>query len=581
MRRVRRACLDGKGEAALADVLDAVSAAPGRAGLHAIHAWVLRHLGDPGAAAGAYVQAIQLAPGAAALWYGMGECLEAAGEKGGAFQAYAQTVALDPLHAEAYFRLTISLYQNGFFGKLKERLDAAPPQLRKDARWFTLLASASFELGDGSLIINPPAEYQAILKRNPGAAALRIRAMVYDPDVSGAQLLEATRAWDRQFGPARPADVPLRDPDPDRPLRIGIVNTRMRRHNVGLQQHALMRHRPAASECSLHLYACNDAEDEITRELREMADSFTSLHGLSTAEAVKRIRTDGIDILIDFNEYTNDGRLDIFAQRAAPIQVHYYGNAVTTGLRAMDYRISDPVSEPPGEADAVSAEKILRLATGYHLYTPPPNAAAILTKSPAEKKDYVTFGGIHHLAKYTDRVLALYRRILEAVPTARLVLARKHFEDADAVSVFTARLQSLGLPMDRVTLRGDGGEITSLAIWQEIDCVLDTFPFAGDATVAESLYAGVPLVTLMGERVSSRRSASMLKRIGHDELIAQSEDEYVEKAVALANDVGRLSKYRATLHAEFAASTICTHAESAQAVFKALRDVWQERVAAG
>jgi protein O-GlcNAc transferase len=508
----------------------------------------------------------------------MGECLAAAGEGQGAFQAYAQTVATDPRHAEAFFRIMDVLYGNVAFGKLKERLEAAPTNIRRDPRWFMMSASADFELGDGSRLCHPPAESRSIFKRVPAAAALQIRAMVYDSEVSGRQLLEATREWDRQFGPARPADIPIKNPDPDRPLRIGLVNTRMRHHNVGMQQHALMKHRPRSEECTLHLYASNDRDDGITEELKTMADSYTSIAGMPGAEAAKRIRSDEIDILIDFNEYTNDGRLDIFSLRAAPIQVHYYGNAVTTGLRAMDYRISDAVSEPPGEADENSAEKIIRLEAGYHLYTPPRNAAPLRFDSPVTETGYVTFGGIHHLAKYTARVLESYRRILEAIPTARLLLARKHFEDAGAVALFSEKLKQHGLPMDRVAVRGDYGAIGSLAIWQEVDCVLDTFPFAGDATAVESLYAGVPMITLMGSRISSRRSASVLTRIGSQELIAHDEDDYVSKAIALGESHERLNAYRATIHNKMASSTICTHAESAQEMFRALRQIWRDAV---
>lgn len=563
---------------ALPEIEAALLLSPGRPGLHVLHAWVLRNLGNPGAAAGAYAQAAQLKGDDASLWFGMGECLAAVGEGQGAFQAYAQTMAVDPGHAEAFFRLADTLYRNVAFGKLRERLEAAPPRLRKDPRWFLFNASAAFELGDGRLLSHPPPEFQTIFKRSPQAAALRIRAMVYDPKVSGAQLLKATQEWDLCFGPARPAQVPLRDSDPDRPLRIGLVNTRMRRHNVGMQQLALMRHRPPTTECTLHLYAGNDQDDDITAELKGLADSFCSVQGMSAIEAVKRIRADGIDILIDFNEYTNDGRLDIFSQRAAPIQVHYYGNAVTTGLRAMDYRISDAVSEPPGEADEVSAEKIIRLETGYHLYIPPANAVPLSSDGPVNERGHVTFGGIHHLAKYNDRVLECYRRILEAVPSARLLLARKHFEDADAVAFFSEKLKRQGLPMDRITLRGDYGTIGSLTFWNDVDCVLDTFPFAGDATAVESLYAGVPMITLMGHRVSSRRSASVLTRIGCGELIAHDEDEYVEKAIALANDRARLGRYRATLHRSMVQSTICTHAESAEEMFRALRQIWRDTV---
>ncbi|MDP0501297.1 MAG: hypothetical protein Q7P63_14485 [Verrucomicrobiota bacterium JB022] len=571
-------CRNGQGESALEEIEAALEQFPGNPDLHVIQAGVLRSLRQYGAAAGAYAQAAQLDRDNAAIWFGMGVCLESAGEQKGAFQAYAKAVSLEPSHGPAFFNLIGRLRKGRHHGKVIERLEAAPNSVRSHPAWFPLYAATKFESGDYRTIQQAPLDQGSLFNRNHEVAALRIRAMVYDPAVTGADLLAAARVWDRSFGPAKVDDLPLRDPLPDRPLRIGLVNTRMRRQNVGLQQLALMQNRPSADECTLHLYAANDVNDEVTEEMKRLSDSFTDISKLTDQAACERIRADQIDILVDFNEYANDGRLGVFARRAAPIQVHYYGNAVTTGLRAMDYRISDVISEPPGEADAASAEKIIRLEGGYHMYTPPPKPARLIFETPALSAGHVTFGAIHHLAKYNDGVLAAFRQILEALPNAHLVLARDNFQDPPTCADFAEKLKRHCLPQGRVHLLPDHGAIATLAIWQRIDCVLDSFPFSGDATTMDSLYAGVPMITLAGRRLASRRAASMLHLLGCPELVAENEEAYVAKAIELGRDVERLNAYRQTLHQKVEASPLRQHALPSRAFYTAIRRVWQDEV---
>lgn len=573
--RIQRLCAEGNTEAALAEVEAALETIEPSARLHGIHANVLRLIGDYGLAAVAFVEAAKLEPKDSAAWFGMAICLEQAGEEQGAFQAFAKAVEVEPRHAAAFFKAVQRLNKARFFGKVVERLDAADDSIKQFPEWFAMRAGAAFEMGDYRSAQQSPIAHTDIFQKNPSVAALRLRAMVYDPGVDAFNLLKAAKDWDRWHGPKQVEAMPLRDPQPSRPLRIGFVNTRMSRHNIGLQQLALMQHRPPKEECLIYLYSSNDTDDEMTETIAALADVHCNIKPMTDKEAVERIREDKLDILVDYNEYANNGRLGIFAQRAAPIQVHYMGNALSTGLRAMDYRISDPISEPEGEADSLSAETIVRLPEGYHFYEPPQRIAELLFETPALQNGYVTFGGIHHLAKYNDQVLAVYKRILDALPQARFILARNSFEDPQTVDAFHDKLKQAELPMDRIELRPDCGAISTLAIWKDIDCVLDTFPFGSDATAMDSFFAGVPMVTLLGERIAGRRAAAILHLVGCPELVTESLDDYYRLAVSLGNDLSRLNTYREKLHATFEASPLRNHAETAAGIFEALRKVWQ------
>lgn len=575
---MQRLCANGKQEAALSEVEAVMATLEPSAELHAIHANVLRLTGNYGMAAAAWVEAAKLAPKDSSTWFGMAICLEQAGEEGGAFQAYAKAVDVEPKNANAFFKTIQTLQKAQFFGKVVERLDSADESIKQFPEWFALRSSAAFEMGDYRAVQEPPLVHSHLFAKNADLMALKLRAMVYDPAVDGFNLLQAARNWDRWFGPKIPPERSLNNPDPDRILRIGFVNTRMRKHNVGLQQYALMQQRPPSDECFIAVYSSNDNSDAVTQSIANMADTHIDISAMNDDQAVEAIRADHVDILVDYNEYANGGRMGVFARRAAPIQIHFYGNALSTGLRAMDYRIADPISEPIGPADTLSAEKILRLDKGYHFYEPPENKAAVVFSTPAKAKGFVTFGGIHHLAKYNPQVLALYKQILDAVPAARLLLSRNTLNDPQTYTAFRQKLADAGLPMDRIELRPDRGAIQALEFWQEVDCVLDTFPFGADASAMDSFYAGVPMITLLGQRIAGRRAASMLHLIGYPELITETLGEYVSQAIALAENIDRLQKYRKELHLKFESSPLRDHKGTAKAVFQMLRDVWASEV---
>jgi protein O-GlcNAc transferase len=576
--RMQRLCSEGQAQAALDEVEAVLKMIEPSARLHAIHANVLRLSGHYGSAAAAWVAAAKLTPNDSAAWFGLAITLEQTGENGGAFQAYAKAIEVEPNHPAAFFKLIQRLMQAQHLGKVVERLDAATDAIKQSPQWYASRAQATFEMGDYLYAQKPPGRHAGIFSKNPDAMAGKLRAMVYDPSVDGSILLKAAQQWDRLHGPRTVESVPLQNLNPDRALRIGMVNTRMRNQNVGMQQLALLKNRPERSECSIHLYSSNDVDDDHTQTMIALADSHCDIRSMPDAEAVQRIRSDNIDILIDFNEYANNGRMGLFARRAAAIQVHYYGNALSTGLRAMDYRLSDPITEPEGGADTLSAETIVRMPKGYHFYEPPASMVDLVFDTPAKDKGYVTFGAIHHLAKYNNDVLAAYKRILEALPEARLVIARNILDDRPAHDALKDKLHNAGLPMDRVELRPDRGTIRNLQVWQDIDCVLDAFPFGSDATAMDSLFSGVPMVTLLGQRIASRRSGAMLHLLGCPELVAESEDNYCELAIELGRNIERLQSYRETLHAKFEASPLRQHAETASSIFNALRGIWQTEV---
>jgi predicted O-linked N-acetylglucosamine transferase (SPINDLY family) len=287
------------------------------------------------------------------------------------------------------------------------------------------------------------------------------------------------------------------------------------------------------------------------------------------------IRADAPDILIDLAGHTGlDNRLPLFARRLAPVQVTYLGYPNTTGVPAMDYRFTDAIADPVGEADALATEKLVRFAPTAWCYAPPPEAPPV-TPLPCLKAGYVTFGSFNDLSKITDRALALWSRILQGVPNSRLRLKGRGLGEGAVRTHVNERLTRAGIAAKRVDLLERTADTQQhLALYGEIDVALDTFPYHGTTTTCEALWMGVPVVSQAGNRHVSRVGASLLTAVGHPEWSAANADEYVRIVNDLAGNVEKLAVTRVRLRDEVAASSLCDARSQSQRFSEALRACW-------
>ncbi|HOW98129.1 MAG TPA: hypothetical protein P5567_09435 [Kiritimatiellia bacterium] len=574
-----KACDDARAKSE--SFLDALereqSAAPSDPAWPFLRGWLLQSLGRWEEAAGAYADAARLeGPRGAESFYRMGLALARLGLHPPALQAYDRALGRDRGHLGARLAAGVSLRRLGRVGEALRLLDAYPaPGL---PGWVNNHAEFLLEQGRLDEALAELRGAGELIRRHAGLHSSLIRAMLYDPRVNARDLFEETGRWNAwHAAPAAPS--PLREPDPERPLRLGYVSACLHRHNSSAHLANLLRARDR-SGFHVTLYSAGTARDDWTAELRALADDWREIAALSDAEAAERIREDGVDLLVDVNEHANNGRLALFTHKPAPIQFHWYGNAVTTGVKAIDYRFSDAVTEPPGEADRWSHERILRPASGYHCYGPPPGAAEPAPEPPFRRNGFITFGAIHHLAKLNGEVLACWKQILEQVPGSQLLLARDVLADPDTRERLTARLKSTGLNPAAVRLHGDNRTIADLAVYREMDIVLDSFPFNGDATTCDALWMGVPVITLCGERLSARRAAGLLHAVGASEWVASDAESYVRKAVALAADPERLASARAGLPDRVRRSPLCDAAAVTREIEATYRAAWRQACAA-
>lgn len=404
-------------------------------------------------------------------------------------------------------------------------------------------------------------------------------ALVNDARASAGDVLDAHRGLAECL--ERTARVPLQETspprDPERRVRVGLVSTDFRRHSVAYFVDAILRHLDRA-RFHVTCYSAVTREDDVTASFRALADAWTSLNPLDDAQAAERIARDGIDILIDLNGHTTGGRLGVLRRRPAPVQVTYCGYPATTGLPAIDYRVVDATTDPPG-SESHCTERLVRLDPCFLCYSPPGDLPPV-SPAPAATSGHVTFGSFNATSKLNEPLLDLWSRVMREVPGSRLALKAASLVDPRLREDLAARFVARGVGRERLDLLPPHGPLREhLDAYSRVDVALDPFPYHGTTTTCEALLMGVPVVTRAGVMHAGRVGVSLLRAVGLGELIASDEDGYVALAHALAKDVARLSGLRATLRGRLLASPLCDAPAFAARFGQALRTIWKDACA--
>jgi predicted O-linked N-acetylglucosamine transferase (SPINDLY family) len=321
----------------------------------------------------------------------------------------------------------------------------------------------------------------------------------------------------------------------------------------------------------LTCYSNNSGCDDLTTWFSSKADAWRTISSMSDEAVANHIEADGIDLLIDLSGHTSGSRLPLFAYRPAPVQASWCGYFDTTGMSTIDYVIGNHLLIPEHD-DQYYTEQIVRLDGAYACYTPQTDLPVAPT--PALEAGHVTFGCFNRIAKVTPAVVALWSRVLAAVPDSRLCLKDKSFVDDGVRSRYIRQFAEHGIADDRLLFAGASSHAQYFADYAAIDIALDPFPFNGGATTVEALWMGVPVVTLTGDRFAGRMGLAHLSAAGLDELIAASPDEYVMIASHLAHNVERLARLRTGLREQVQASALCDGPRFARSAEAAFRQMW-------
>ena len=395
----------------------------------------------------------------------------------------------------------------------------------------------------------------------------------YRDGTTGAELLAAVKdCSDRLPRQAPPVFANL--PEPDRPLVIGLLSGTLKAHPVGWLTVAGFEALDPA-DFTIVCLAQNGVHDLIARRFRAVAREWHDIDMVSDVALAEQARALGIDILIELGGYGDGARMPACAYRLAPVQVKWVGmQNHSSGLAEMDWIITDRWETPP-ELEHVYSERALRLSDGYVCYSPPPYALDVAAL-PALTNGHITFGCFNNLAKITPRVIATWCKILHRVPRSRLVLKTNQFSDAPTSERILAVFAAHGIGPARLDLRGPSGHRAFMGEYNQIDIVLDPFPYSGGLTTCEALWMGVPTVTLPGEIFASRHSMSHLSNAGLSDWVASDLAAYIELAVVKASDIPALAALRSRLRTQVKSSPLCDAKRFGGNLGAALRHAWRD-----
>jgi predicted O-linked N-acetylglucosamine transferase (SPINDLY family) len=374
----------------------------------------------------------------------------------------------------------------------------------------------------------------------------------------------------------RSCPLSTKDRTPSRCLRIGFVSGDLRQHPVGnfLEAVFAMLAKQAAGRLELFAYASHFVNDEVTERIKAHCHGWCLAVGQSDESLAQRIRDDNIDILIDLSGHTAHNRLPVFAWKPAPVQATWLGYWATTGVSEIDYLIADPWTLPESE-DVNFTEKIWRLPETRLCFTPP-DVALEISSLPFLGNRYITFGSFNNLSKMNDAVVALWSRVLAAIPGSRLYLKSQQLKETSVRQRVVERFALYGVGVEQLILEGPAPRHEYLASYRQVDIALDPFPYTGGTTTVETLWMGVPVLTLSGKSFLSRQGVGLLMNAGLPDWIAEDADEYVARAVLHAGDLQKLAMLRSGLRQRILASPIFDAPRFAQHFETALRGMWQK-----
>ena len=361
-------------------------------------------------------------------------------------------------------------------------------------------------------------------------------------------------------------------PDPDRRLRIGYVSGDFRLHSVSYFIEPILKYHNRDS-FEVFCYYNSSMKDQVTKSLESVGDYWREIFSLPDEEVSSLIQQDKIDLLVDLSGHTDGNRLLVFARKPAPVQITYLGYPNTTGLKAVDYRITDWFTEPEGLSEPLNCEKLLRLPEVFCCYRPDKEVET--QPSSINLSGAVTYGCFNNLAKIGPRVIEVWASILKAVPHSRLLLESNGLEESEQRQALTHKFVSYGLPENCIELL-PRRENQKYVLYNQLSIALDPFPCTGGTTSLDALWMGVPIVTLAGNTFVSRMGVSFLSNLELTELIAESVEDYMTIAINLGRDPNYLSRIRLGLRELLMRSPVMKAQGFVNNLEAAYRSVWQQ-----
>ena len=485
--------------------------------------------------------AIALKPDYSEAYNNLGVALQEKGHLEEAASCYQKAISLNPDYAEAHNNLGVAFQDQG-------RLDEATLSFQK-----SMSLKPDYVLAHSSLLSN----------------------FNYCPNLSREEIHNESLTWDRKYAKMLTEKelAYSNTKDKNRKLKIGYVSPDFKAHSVAYFFEPLLKARNK-ERMEVFCYSNVMTPDHVTKRLKTETDHWRSIVGKSDEAVAKLIREDGIDILVDLAGHTKGNRLLVFGYKPAPIQITYLGFPNTTGLSTIDFRITDSFADPSGQTDGFYTEKLMRMPRTFLCYEAPENLPSI-QKESFSKKGTITFGSFNNRVKINTEVIKVWSEILTRTANSRLILKAKQLTDSSVKDHLLELFRNHGVSPEQVILiEWAASSFDHFNLYNQIDIALDTFPYNGTTTTCEALWMGTPVIALKGDRHAGRVGVSLLSNVGTKGLIADSQEDYIEKAVALANDTVKLQQLQKDLRGMMEGSPLMDAVSFTRELETIYRRIW-------
>jgi protein O-GlcNAc transferase len=558
---------------AVARYQHAISLAPARAEAHNDLGIALCQRGRIDEAIASYREALRLQPDYAQAYNNLGNALRVRGSLAESVAAYGQALRFAPDDAEVWNNLGSVQAAMGDLEAATRAFERAL-QIRPDLNEaHNNLGNACKDQGDVEAALDCYARAVAIRPSDEEAQSNRLYTLYFHPRLSLQEIYREHADWNARHaaGLCPPNQAFGNDRSPGRRLRIGYVAPFFREHCQSLFMVPLLSHHDHR-QFEVFAYSDVTTPDAVTARLHGYCDHWRNIAGLSDEAAAELIRQDQIDILIDLSLHMAGNRMLLFARKPAPVQATWLGYPGTTGLQTIDYRLTDPYLDPPtAENDAWYSERSHRLPNTFWCYDPLTTEIPV-NDLPVGRHGYVTFGCLNNFCKVNADTLRLWAGALRATPHSRLLLLAL---GGPARSRTLDVLQNNGVDPSRVEFVDRQSRARYLALYHRIDVGLDTIPYNGHTTTLDSLWMGVPVVTLVGDAPAGRAGWSQLCNLGLPHLAADSEEQFAQIAAQLCADTAALARLRAELRSRFFQSPLGDAPRFARDIETAYRQMWK------
>lgn len=513
---------------------------------------VLHALGRYDEAIASFNTALQINPSYAEAYCNYGNALTAKEQRIDAERAYCKAIQLNPNLEHAHNNLANIL-------NLMGRLDEAEVSCRNAlkinpnfAEAYSNLGSVLGELGSLDEALFCWQNAIRIKPMNMLTYSYMLFPINYHPTKTSAEIFIYYQEFDKKFG-----SIYLKEPkkytnskNQDRPLKIGYVSADFKKHATqNFLQPLLANH--DKKKFIIYAYTGTSIEDSVTATYKKYIDHWVQAYGLSDEALSNRIRIDEIDILVDLSGHSFGNRLGVFARKPAPVSITHLGYASTTGLSAIDYYLTD-IHQAPVGSEAFFSEKLWRVNSPCWVYRPAEDMGSI-SILPAKRNSYVTFGSLSRAIRLNDRVIKTWSEILRRVENSKLIVNSHNFSSDYSQQLLLSKFSAHGISPNQLEI---GYQSPAWVILQNIDISLDCFPHNSGTTLFESLYMGVPFITLASRPSVGRIGAMILEWLGYPEWITNTEEEYIIEVVNLANDLSALEGIRSELRKKMIASPL-------------------------